>query len=99
MEFYVFWVHTNDGAMQENRRHRNKIIKNQSVFIVFSEIEAVKRLLVDRVFIDAKSHFSGQPGRGPALESDDFGNFTNVPMLDRHLKKKYEFCVSFEESY
>ena len=66
---------------------------------MFSEIEADKRLLVDRVFIDAKSNFSGQPGRAPALESDDFGSFTNVPMLDRHLKKKYDFCVSFEESY
>ena len=66
---------------------------------MFSEIEAVKRLLVDRVFIDAKSNVSGRPRRGPALESDDFGNFTNVPMLDPHLKKKYEFCVSLEESY
>ena len=55
---------------------------------MFSEIEADKRLLVDRVFIDAKSNFSGHPGRGPALESDDFGKFTNVPMLDRHLNQK-----------
>ena len=92
MDFYVFWVQTNDGALQQNRRHRNKIVKNQLVFIVFSEIEAVKRLLVDRVFIDAKSNFSGQPGRGPALESDDSGNFTNVPMLDRHLKKNTNFA-------
>ena len=41
--------------MQENRRRRNKIVNNQLVFIVFSEIEAVKRLLVDSVFIGQKS--------------------------------------------
>ena len=55
MEFYVFVAHTNDGAMQENRRRRNKIVKHQLVFIVFSEIEAVKRLLVDSVFIGQKA--------------------------------------------
>ena len=54
MEFCVFWVHTNNGAMQENHRRRNKIIKNLLV-LVFSEIETIKRLLVDSVFIGQKS--------------------------------------------
>jgi len=35
IEFYVFWVHTNDGAMQENRRHRNKIVKNKLFLYCF----------------------------------------------------------------
>ena len=46
--------------MRQNRRCRNKIVKNPLVFIVFSEIEAVKRLLVERVFIDQKSSLRGR---------------------------------------
>ena len=60
MKFYVFWVQTGDEAMRQNHRCRNKIVKNPLVFIVFSEIEAVKRLLVERVFIDQKSSLRGR---------------------------------------
>ena len=60
MDFCVFWAQTGDDALRQNRRRRNKIVKNPLVFIVFSEIEAVKRLLVDRVFIDQKSNFRGR---------------------------------------
>ena len=61
-KFYVFWVQTGDEAMRQNHRCRNKIVKNPLVFIVFSEIEAVKRLLVERVFIDQKSSLRGRIG-------------------------------------
>jgi len=60
MKFYVFWVQKGDEAMRQNHRCRNKIVKNPLVFIVFSEIEAVKRLLVERVFIDQKSSLRGR---------------------------------------
>ena len=33
-----------------------------------------------------KGLFWPRPGRGPALESDDFGDFADVAMLERHLK-------------
>ncbi len=46
--------------MRQNRRCRNKIVKNPLVFIVFSDIDAVKRHLVERVLIGQKSNFLGQ---------------------------------------
>ena len=53
----MFLFQTGDDALRQNCRSRNKIVKHPFVFIVFSEIEAVKRLLVDRIFIDQKSNF------------------------------------------
>ena len=61
-----------------------------------------------------KGLFWPHPGRGPALESDDFGNFTDVPMLDQHpkcidkitedgkpniLKNKWMFNIFITTSY
>ena len=60
MDFCVFWAQTGDDALRQNRRRRNEIVKNPLVVIMFSGIEAVKRLLVDRVFIDQKSNFRGR---------------------------------------
>ena len=51
MNFCFFGVQTGDGATRQNRRCRNKIVKNPLVFIVFSDIDAVKRHLVERVLI------------------------------------------------
>ena len=60
MKFCVFWVQTGEGTMRQNRRCRNKIVKHPLVFIAISEIDAVKRHVVERVFIGQKSSFLGR---------------------------------------
>ena len=60
MHFCVFWVQMGDDAMQQKCRCRDKIVKIPLVFIVFSEIEALKRHLVERVFIHQKSTLLGR---------------------------------------
>ena len=94
MDVCVFWAQTGDDALRQNRRRRNKIVKNQLVF-VFSEIEAVKRLLVDRVFIDQKSNFRGRI----CYKNQCFLNNFVVRLLIDGEDEKYELCVSFEDSY
>ena len=61
MKFYVFWVQTGDGAMRQMRRCHNKSVKIQLFVIAFSEIDAVKRHIVERVFICQKSNILGPP--------------------------------------
>ena len=60
MNFCFFGVQTGDGATRQNRRCRNKIVQNPLVFILFSEIDAVKQHLVERVLIGQKSNFMGR---------------------------------------
>ena len=79
MEFCVFRVPTADGAMRQNRRCRNRIVQRSLVFIVFSEIDAVKRLLVDRVFIDQASNV---PGRKCFKDQLIFNNFVFRRLVD-----------------
>ena len=65
------------------------------MFIVFSEIEAVKRLLVERVFIDQKSSLRGRI----CYKNQLFFNDLVFRRLIDGEEEKYEFCVSIENSY
>ena len=67
-----FWVQTGDGAMRQHRRCRNKIVQNPLVFILFSEIDAVKQHIVERVLVGQKSNFMGQICYKSHLISNDF---------------------------
>ena len=58
--------------MRQNRRCRNKIVQNPLVFIVFSEIDAVKQHLVERVLIGQKSNFIGRICYKSQLIFNDF---------------------------